>query len=160
MYYGFFGLVFAFYTYYFVYSGGWDYYMTGAWTHESGQLRTLLAPGFYVGGVPVPIPKVVAAPLYFAVCILVAYGLFVFFERAYGRFEAWRGETLSKAVLRHRMLTVCAFLAFNLFYVFAGRPNILLMPAWAIKLIDAGIVLLSVIWLMRSLASRRRQLPA
>src|SRR6185295_4050309 len=38
MYYAFFGVVFAFYTYYFVYAGNWDYYMTGAWTHEANAL--------------------------------------------------------------------------------------------------------------------------
>src|SRR5207253_349590 len=34
MYYGVFGLVFAFFTYYFAYAGSWDYYFSGAWTHE------------------------------------------------------------------------------------------------------------------------------
>jgi CRP-like cAMP-binding protein len=152
VYYGFFGLVFAFYTYYFVYSGGWDYYMTGAWTHESGQLGKLLAPGFYVAGTAVPIPKIIAAPLYFAVCIAIAYWMFVLIERGYARLATWRGKTLSKARLRHQMLTISAFLSFTLFYVFAGRPNILLMPPWATKLIDALIVLVSVAWLIRSLA--------
>jgi CRP-like cAMP-binding protein len=152
MYYGFFGLVFAFYTYYFVYSGGWDYYMTGAWTHESGQLGKLFAPGFYIAGTAIPIPKIIAAPLYFIVCIAVAYGIFLLIERGYAGFAAWRGKPLSKARLRHHMLTVCTFLTFNLFYVFAGRPNILLTPPWAIKLIDALIVFVSVAWMARSLA--------
>ncbi len=152
MYYGFFGLVFAFYTYYLVYSGGWDYYMSGAWTHESGQMGKLMSPGFYYGGVAVPIPKILAAPLYFAVCIAIAYWLWVLIERGYARLAALRGNALSKARLRHQMLTVCAFLTFNLFYVFAGRPNILLMPPWAIKLIDVVLVFASVTWLVRSLA--------
>jgi hypothetical protein len=152
MYYGFFGLVFAFYTYYFVYSGGWAYYMTGAWSHESGQLSKLLGPGFYVFDTPIPIPKIIAAPLYFIVCIAVAYGMFLLIERGYARFAAWRGKPLSKSRLRHHMLTVCAFLTFYLFYVFAGRPNILLMPPWAIKLIDALIVFVPVVWVARSLA--------
>ncbi len=50
-----------------------------------------------------------------------------------------RGKALSKARLRHQMLTVCAFVTFNLFYVFAGRPNILLMPVWAVKLFDVTV---------------------
>ena len=152
MYYGFFGLVFAFYTYYYVYSGGWDYYMTGAWTHESGQLGKLLNPGFYIADTAIPIPKIIAAPLYFIACIALAYGLFLLIEHGYARFAAWRGKPLSKARLRHRMLSVCAFLTFNLFYIWAGRPNILLMPPWAAKLIDALIVFVSVVWLARSLA--------
>jgi hypothetical protein len=151
MYYGFFGLVWAFYSYYLVYSGGWDYYMTGAWTHESGQMGKLLGPGFYIGGIPIPIPKIVAAPLYLIVCVFVSYWLWTLIERAYARVAAARGRPLSKTRLRHRMLTVCAFLTFNLFYIFAGRPNILLMPGWAIKLIDFVFVFVSVTWLIRSL---------
>ena len=42
----FFELVFAYFNYYFLYSGNWDYYMSGAWTYESGHLGKLLAPGF------------------------------------------------------------------------------------------------------------------
>jgi CRP-like cAMP-binding protein len=152
MYYGFFGLVFAYFTYYFLYSGDWDYYMSGAWTYESGQLGKLLAPGFYINDTALPIPKAIAAPLYFAICIPIAYWLFAFIETGVARFTIRRGKALSKLKLRHRMLTVCAFLAFNLFYVFSGRPTILLMPSWAIKLIDALIVFVSVTWLIRSLA--------
>ncbi len=31
-YYGYFGMVLMFYGYYYLYSGGWDYYFSGAWT--------------------------------------------------------------------------------------------------------------------------------
>jgi len=83
----------------------------------------LFAPGFYVFDTAIPIPKIIAAPLYFIVCIATAYGMFLLIERGYARFAAWRGKPLSKARLRHHMLTVCAFLTFNLFYVFAGSPQ-------------------------------------
>ncbi len=152
MYYGFFGLVAAFYTYYYVYSGNWDYYFTGWWTHERGQLGTLVLPGLYLHGSALPIPKFIAAALYFALCIAISYWLFVAFERAYARIAAWRGWMLTKARLRHQMMTVCGFLTFNLFFVFAGRPNILLMPPWAIKLVDVLIILVSTIWLIHALS--------
>src|SRR5262249_17413365 len=152
MYYGFLGLMFAYFTYYFLYSGGWAYYMSGAWAYESEQLEKLLAPGFYISDTAVPIPRVIAVPLYFAICIPIAYWLLAFIETGVARFAIRRGKTLSKSKLRHRMLTVCAFLAFNFFYVFSGRPAILLMPSWAIKFIDALIVFVSVTWLIRSLA--------
>jgi polyferredoxin len=151
MYYGFFGLVWAFYSYYFVYSGGWDYYFTGAWTHESGQMNKLLGPGFYIGGHAIPIPKIIAAPLYLTVCVLVSYWLWVLIERTYARIAAARGRPLSKARLRHQMMSVCAFLTFNLFYIFAGRPNILLMPVWAARLIDFTFVFVSATWLVLAL---------
>jgi Cyclic nucleotide-binding domain/4Fe-4S binding domain len=152
MYYGFFGLVAAFYSYYYAYSGNWDYYFTGWWTHEHGQLGTLLLPGLYLHGVAIPIPKFVAASLYFALCIAISYWLFVAVELVYERIAAWRGWMLTKVRLRHQMMTVCGFLTFNLFYVFAGRPNILLMPPWTIKLVDAFIILVSTIWLIRALS--------
>ncbi len=151
MYYGFFGLVWAFYSYYFVYSGGWDYYFTGAWTHESGQMGKLLGPGVYFHDMAIPIPKIIAAPLYLTICVLLSYWLWRLIEHGYARFAAARGKPLSKARLRHQMLSVCAFLTFNLFYIFAGRPNILLMPFWAVKLIDVLFVFVSTTWLIRSL---------
>ena len=152
VYYGFFGLTLAFYTYYYVYSGGWAYYFTGAWTHESGQLGKLFAPGFYIGGQTFPIPKILAVPIYFALCIFGSYGLFRALEWCYARLSALGGRPLSQAQLRHRMLTISAFLTFNLFYIFAGRPNLLLMPEWVVRLVDIGLVIISTTWLWRSLA--------
>jgi CRP-like cAMP-binding protein len=151
MYYGFFGLVWAFYSYYLVYSGSWAYYFTGAWTHEAGQMGKLLGPGFYIGGQAIPIPKIIAAPLYLTVCVLAAYWLWRLIEYTYARIAAARGRPLSKARLRHQMLSVCAFLTFNLFYIFAGRPNILLMPTWAARLIDFTFAFVSAVWLVRAL---------
>jgi len=34
-YYGYLGLVVGFYSYYRLYAGNWEYYFTGAWTHEA-----------------------------------------------------------------------------------------------------------------------------
>jgi hypothetical protein len=63
LYYGYIGLVFSFYFYYYLYAGNWDYYFSGAWTHEANQLTTVLSPGFYLFNKPIPIPKLVAVPL-------------------------------------------------------------------------------------------------
>jgi hypothetical protein len=148
---GYFGMVFAFYTYYYAYSGGWSYYFSGAWTHEAGQLGQLLSPGFYIAGRAIPIPKFIAVPVYFAACILGSFCIFRAAEWCYARFNARRAKPLSKAQIRHRTMTVAAFLSFNLFYVFAGRPNLLLLPGWAIRLVDAALVVISTTWLWRSL---------
>ena len=151
MYYGFFGLTLAFYTYYYVYSGGWAYYFTGAWTHESGQLGKLFDPGFYIAGQSIPIPKILAVPIYFGLCIFGSYLFFRAIEWGYATLSARSGRPLSKPQLRHRMLTISGFLTFNLFYIFAGRPNLLLLPEWLVRLIDISLVLLSTTWLWRSL---------
>ncbi|HEY8063911.1 MAG TPA: cyclic nucleotide-binding domain-containing protein [Methylosinus sp.] len=152
VYYLFFGLVFGFYTYYFVYSGTWDYYMSGFWTHESDQFGALFKPGLYIGGQALPVPKIIATPLYILLCMIVSFGLFVTLEKLYARICAARGVSLSKAQRRHHMLTISGFAAFTLFYAFAGRPNILLMPPIAVKLIDLAVAASSVAWLIRSLA--------
>ena len=152
VYYGFFGLTLAFYTYYFAYSGGSTYYFTGDGPHETDQLAKLFSPGFFISGRPIPIPKVLAVPLHFGICILGAYALFCALEAMYARAAVVRGRPLGKVMLRHRMLTIVAFLTFNLFYIFAGRPNLLLLPDWVVRLVDIALVLISTTWLWRSLA--------
>jgi hypothetical protein len=151
MYNGLFGLIVAFYSYYYVYSGSWDYYFSGAWTHERSQVATLFAPGFYIGGHAIPIPKLLAAPLYFLVCIFLAHAGLIGIERAYSALMQRRGKPLPKTRLRHRMLTVTGFLSFTVFYFFGGRPNILLMPPWGVKAIDLALAIVSITWFIRSL---------
>jgi hypothetical protein len=153
-YYGYFGLVWAFYTYYFLYAGNWDYYFSGAWTHEASTLTkaTLLGPGFYIGGTTIPIPKVIAAPLTIAVFVFGAYGLGCGLERLYSWAMTRRGRVLDRRVLLHRAFSVTTFLTINSFYFFAGRPNIRLMPALIQSALDAVIVTLSTLWLVRVLS--------
>jgi len=150
-YYGYFGLVLGFYTYYRLYSGNWDYYFSGAWTHEPGQLAKLFSPGFYFGGAPVAIPKLLAAPLTTAAFVLLAYALGVLLERTYGKLRGALGSPLSAESLRHQGLTFSAFATFNVFYLFAGRPNLNLLPPGILKAVDVAIVLASTLWLGRTL---------
>ncbi|MGH9384001.1 MAG: cyclic nucleotide-binding domain-containing protein [Vicinamibacterales bacterium] len=152
-YYGYFGLVWAFYTYYFLYAGNWDYYYSGAWTHEANTLTsaTLLGPGFYFGGMTIPIPKLIAAPLTLAAFIFGAYGLGCGLERLYAWTMARRGRTLDRRMLLHRTFAVAAFLTINSFYFFGGRPNIRLMPDFLQSTLNAAIVTFSTLWLVRVL---------
>ena len=152
MYYGLFGLVFAFNTYFYLYSGGLRYYESGAWTHESNQLSTLMGPGFFIAGHALPIPKIVAAPIYFVVCIAASYGLLRLVEHVYGRLCARLGSPLTKARLRHRMFTIAGFLSIATFYWYAGRSNLLLAPSWAVRLLDFTIAALTITWLISSLS--------
>ena len=61
--YGYLGLVCGYFIYYFLYSGNFEYYFSGAWTHEAGQVSKIFNPGFYLGGNAIPIPKFIASPL-------------------------------------------------------------------------------------------------
>jgi hypothetical protein len=150
VYYMFFGLIVGFYGYYYLYAGNWDYYFSGVWTHEDGIRQKLFAPGFFILGHAVPIPKVVAAPLTLAIACAIALVLGRGLEALYCR-QASREEGVSEQVLIHRCLSFTAWLSINAFYIFGGRPNILLLPAIGTRLVDIAVVTLSTIWLRRAL---------
>ena len=154
-YYGYLGLVSGFYGYYYLYAGNWAYYFSGAWTHETGQLSTLFSPGFYINGTAIHIPKLVAAPLTTATCVILAYFLGVALEHAYGAIRERLRRPLSPDSRRHQAMTVSAFLTFNVFYLFGGRPNLSLLPAGMLKAVDILIVLASALWLSKSLKCSR-----
>jgi hypothetical protein len=151
-YYGYFGMVLMFYVYYYLYSGGWDYYFSGAWTHEENpQLNQLMNVGFYFAGITIPIPKIIAAPLAMTAAILLAYAFWFGIELLYARIARRIKPGISQETIRHHMLMVCAWATFNTFYLFAGRPNIALMPLWLQTVINTTIVAASTIWLMRNI---------
>ena len=45
---------------------------------------------------------------------------------------------------------LATFLVFNFFFLFSGRPLLLLLPAWVQTLFDAVVVAVSSLWLYRS----------
>lgn len=151
-YYGLFGLNVAFVSYFYLYSGGHQYYDSGAWTHEPGQLSALAGPGLFIAGRALPIPKFVAAPAYFVVCITASFWLFALAERVYARVSARLGKPLKKAQLRHRMFTMSGFLSITVFYWFAGRSNLSLLPAPVVRTLDFTIAAVTIMWLITSLS--------
>ena len=150
LYYGYPGLVFAFYVYYYLYAGNWDYYFLGAWTHEEHQLATLMDPGFYLMGAAIPIPKLVAVPLFLGLCTVGSYVLGVRLEKAYKAYIRRRNQGLSNQMIRHRMFTLFTFGVFNLFFVFGGRPMLGLLPLSLQYVFNAVVVLTSTLWLHRT----------
>ena len=54
-------------------------------------------------------------------------------------------------MIRHHLFTVCTFIAFNLFFIFGGRPFIRLLPNFFQETIDIVVVLLSTLWLYRTI---------
>lgn len=151
VYYMFFGLVVGFYTYYYLYSGNWDYYFSGAWTHERDQLASLLSPGFFINGVVVPIPKIVAAPLALGAFVAASLGLGIVLERAYTLLRKRFGRALSDEEIRNHCLVFSAYITINTFYMFGGRPNLSLLPTPALKAVDILIVALSTLWFWRGI---------
>jgi hypothetical protein len=148
--YGYVGLVVGYFLYYYLYAGNWDYYFSGAWVRQSDQLAQLLSPGLFLFGQPIPLPRLVAVPL--------VLGLFTWLGWLGGRaIEAWmrrrarrQGSEPDKTLIRHRVFLAATFLVFNVFFLFAGRPLLLLMPAWVQYLFDMALVATSSLWLVRN----------
>lgn len=169
--YGYVGMIYGFYGYYYLYAGNWNYYFSGAWTHEENQLDALRAPGFFWLAEDTWLQKWLAAPLTISISVLLAYGLGVLLEAGLRRFRVDPNRSSSADEFRHRTLVLSGAVALNSFYFFGGRPNINLLPSAAVGLLELAIAGISIAWLcrawnrnprvytMESLASRlRRQL--
>jgi hypothetical protein len=131
VYFAFPGVVAAFYTYYYLQSGTWSYYFTGAWTHEVGLVRTAFLPGvdhatagfFFAPAVP----RALAAFVTLALGAAASVVGFRLFEPAVGHLLAARGGGKDATGLRSVMFTLAAFTAFVTFYTFAGAPTLRLV---------------------------------
>jgi hypothetical protein len=139
------GIVLGFYTYYWIVQD-WAYYFTGEWTREKHQASLWLDPGFKWDALSW-IPRVVAAPLTLAVFGAASFALFsigekIFLARATRGIEPDKRDSqhAREAVqrVRHRALVLAGFLAFNLFYYFAGQPTLRLLPEWVVR--GCGVV--------------------
>lgn len=115
-YYAFPGLVLGFYTYFWLRAGDWDAYFGGGWTRQPVTQELLTGPGLFFAPF---VPACVAAPLSLLVFMVASYAIFWAIERLIGKAVAWTPDRV-----RHRVLTLAAFAAFNLFYLFAGAPTL------------------------------------
>ena len=149
VYYMFFGLVVGFYGYYFLYSGNWNYYFSGIWTHEDNVRSKLFDPGFFIAGHAIPIPKLIAAPLTLALACALSLALGRLCEAVYRRWRSRQG--LSEKLIVHHCLCVATWLSINAFYSFGGRPNLNLLPMLNARMVDIAIFGLTTWWLRRAL---------
>lgn len=121
VFYAFPGLVFGFYLYYYLEAGSWSYYFNGTWSlpQESFSLVSLLQqPGFFF--LP-QIPKLVAVPLTLFLSAAASYYTFILVELSVKKTRFAKGKDAS--TLEHITKVFAAFVAFNLFYLFAGAPT-------------------------------------
>jgi len=148
--YGYLGLVVGYVVYYYLYAGNLDYYFSGAWSHEVNQVSSLMNPGFYILEQPIFIPKLIAAPLTVGCCIVLAYLLGIKLEKAYkGYLKRRNSEFLPEQVL-HRLFSLWTFGAFNVFFMYGGRPEILRFPVILQLLFNGLVVGVSTLWLART----------
>ena len=147
LYYSYVGLVVGFFLNYGLFAGNWDFYFSGAWARRSDeQLTDLLQPGFYLFDHALPIPKLIAVPLWLALSSLGGYILGRFCEKAYKAYLKQTRAALSPEVVQHRLFTVCTVSIFNYFFIFAGRPLINRLPLWLQLVWDSAILLMSALW--------------
>ena len=155
--YGYLGMVIAFYVYYFLYAGDWNYYFTGAWTHEEGQIAKMFDPGFYISGHAIPIPKYIAVFLTYAVAIAITVSLGLGLEKFYRSFMAWRGHRVSAEQAQHVAFTIFTATSFWVFFSYGARPWLNKMPIGVVLTFNALVVLVGSMWLFRTFGRTRMQ---
>lgn len=145
--YSYVGLMIGFYCYYLLYSGNWDYYYSGAWTREADQLQNLFKPGFYLFEQVIPIPKLIAVPLTLAVFGIASYLIIERLEKAYKAYRIRIQKPQSHQQVLHIIFTLCTFVAFNVFFLFGGRPQLRLLPIPLQLMFNGIVVFVSTLWL-------------
>ena len=148
--YGYLGLVIGYFCYYWLYAGNFGYYFSGVWSHETVSAETLLGPGFYLFQQPVAIPKLLAAPMTLAAFAAASCWMCDRIERFYRGLLKKNNSIATAEKSLHRMFSVCTFLAFNLFFIYGGRPEINHLPLFAQFGFQSAIAIVSSLWLHRT----------
>jgi hypothetical protein len=155
--YGYLGMVIAFYLYYFLYAGNWDYYFTGAWTHEAEQISRATDPGFYIYGQVIPIPKYIAVCITFGVLIAIFFALGWIIERGYRAYTARQGRRVSLQQAQHVAFTIFTSASFWTFFSYGARPSLNRLPPMLLLGFNALIVLVGSMWLFRTMGRTHAQ---
>ncbi|MEM8805346.1 MAG: 4Fe-4S binding protein [Cyanobacteria bacterium P01_G01_bin.38] len=148
--YGYLGLVVGYFLYYWLYAGNFYYYFSGVWSHESAPLANLWKPGFAWIDRSLPIPKLVASPLTLGYFAIATFYLGTHLEKQYRGYLKRHSPQLSPEQVQHRLFSLCTFLAFNIFFIYGGRPEINTWPLALQFAFQALIGLASGIWLYRT----------
>lgn len=155
--YGYLGMVIAFYLYYFLYAGNWDYYFTGAWTHEADQVANAFDTGFYLYNQAIPIPKAFAVFITFGVLIAITVTIGLILEKLCRRFVVWRGRRVTPDHAKHMVFTLFTVTSFWVFFSYGARPSLNRMPDYPLLAFNALIVLVGSMWLYRTIRRRRSE---
>lgn len=130
----------------------WGYYYSGDWTRDPAPWHDWFSQGFGFAHLPVflaKIPTVLAAPLTLLAFSGLSYGLFRLIEWFWRQVNLRRGlrRKSDMTLIRDRMFAFAAFLAFNLFYLFAGAPTLRMLPMGLYNVFHLGVFALS-LWLL------------
>lgn len=153
--YGYLGMVIAFYLYYFLYAGNWDYYFTGTWTHEADQLANVWDTGFYLYGRPIAIPKAIAVYLTLIGLTAITWTIGLLLEKLVRRYLSGRHYRISQDQAQHLVFTLYTVVSFWTFFSYGARPSLNRLPDLLLWGFNALIVLVGSVWFYRTI--RRRQ---
>jgi hypothetical protein len=149
IYYAYVGLVIGFYTYFGLYSGNWKFLTAGVW-NETNQIKTLLAPGFFIAGQAIAIPKLVAVPLTLTVSSGTTYLIGVWIEKFFKRKNRQSTHPISVDQIQSRVFAIASFLAFNLLFFMGVQPTLGYLPNSIQSLVSWLAIVLSSLWLVRT----------
>lgn len=157
MHYGYLGMVLAFYLYYYLYAGNWNYYFSGAWTHETDQIARVFDAGFHIHGQVIPIPKYLAVTLTFGVLIAIFVSLGLIVERLYRLYTRQKGQIASAQQTQHVVFTLFTIASFWTFFAYGARPSLNRLPPMLLLGFNALIVLVGSMWLFRTFGRTHAQ---
>gem|GEM_PF-1797294 len=140
VFYSFAGLVLGFYSYFYLHSGSFDYYFSGVWSSED---ISMFSSGFFFAPF---VPVILAAPITLAVFTMGSYYFFKLIENFLWQKKVVKN--ISYETLLHRVRVSASFVAFNIFYFFAGAPSYSHYPI-LYGLFHFAVIVISVIVLHR-----------
>ena len=114
VFYSFAGMVLGFYLYFYLQSGSFTYYFEGTWTQDK---ITPFSNGFFFAPY---IPTIIAVPFTLAFFSYLSYFLFQSLEKYLWKKQFFKN--VNQETNAHRVKTFASFVAFNIFYIFAGAP--------------------------------------
>jgi hypothetical protein len=149
IYYAYIGLVIGFYSYFWLYSGNWNYLSAGVW-NETQQWKTLMQPGFFIAGQAIAIPKLIAVPLTLTLSSGLTYSLGLWIEKRYRQANRRLRYPLPLEQVQSRLFAIATFIAFNLLFFMGVRPTLGYFPVIVQNFIAWIAVVASSLWLMKT----------
>lgn len=149
--YGYVGLLIAFFSYFYLFAGNWDYYFSGMWSRDDA-IEMLFKPGFYFLGKSIPLPKIIAVPLTLAMFTLLSYLVLSRVEKMYRGYLQKKGGLNARQRSHHTIFTAVTVFSFWFFFSFAGRPILNTMPEVVVLGFNAITIVVGSIWGYRTLA--------
>jgi hypothetical protein len=154
--YGYVGLLIAFFVYFYLFAGNWEYYFSGIWSRDDA-IGMLFKPGFYLAGRSIPLPKIVAVPLTLAMFTSLAYLILVRVEKTYRAYLRRHQKLVDRHQSHHIIFTLVTIFSFWFFFTFGGRPILNSMPTAVGLGFNAIVIIAGSIWGYRTLGRTYNQ---